>query len=88
MILIYTRRERDGEVVGLNPNIRIYRYTPGQFFDAHCKCQTLPESDRDLTTTPDDEANKVALKTDTGSPLPARTTWTLLLYLTSSADGW
>lgn len=29
---------RGGQVIGLNPNIRIYRYTPGQFFDAHCKC--------------------------------------------------
>lgn len=27
-----------GEVLGLNPNIRIYRYGPGQFFDKHCKC--------------------------------------------------
>lgn len=26
-----------GEVVGLNSNIRIYRYTKGQFFDQHCK---------------------------------------------------
>ncbi|OHF03494.1 hypothetical protein CORC01_01213 [Colletotrichum orchidophilum] len=26
-----------GEVVGLNPNIRIYRYSKGQYFDAHCK---------------------------------------------------
>lgn len=25
-----------GEVVGLNPNIRIYRYQKGQFFDKHC----------------------------------------------------
>jgi hypothetical protein len=25
-----------GEVVGLNPNIRIYRYSKGQFFDQHC----------------------------------------------------
>lgn len=25
-----------GEVVGLNPNIRIYRYRKGQFFDKHC----------------------------------------------------
>jgi hypothetical protein len=24
-----------GEVLGLNPNIRIYRYRPGQFFDQH-----------------------------------------------------
>ena len=26
-----------GEVLGLNPNIRIYRYTPGQFFAQHCE---------------------------------------------------
>jgi hypothetical protein len=26
-----------GKVVGLNPNIRIYRYSKGQFFDQHCK---------------------------------------------------
>lgn len=25
-----------GMPVGLNPNIRIYRYSPGQFFDQHC----------------------------------------------------
>lgn len=30
---------RGGEVVGLNPNIRIYRYSKGQYFDAHCKSQ-------------------------------------------------
>ena len=33
--------ERDalfgGEVLGLNANIRIYRYSKGQFFDKHCK---------------------------------------------------
>lgn len=27
-----------GEVLGLNPNIRIYRYSKGQFFDQHCGC--------------------------------------------------
>jgi hypothetical protein len=26
-----------GNIVGLNPNIRIYRYTKGQFFDQHCE---------------------------------------------------
>lgn len=29
--------DRGGEVVGLNPMIRVYRYTKGQFFDCHCK---------------------------------------------------
>ena len=26
-----------GTPIGLNPNIRIYRYSKGQFFDQHCK---------------------------------------------------
>lgn len=26
-----------GEVLGLNPNIRVYRYNSGQFFDQHCE---------------------------------------------------
>lgn len=26
-----------GEILGLNSNIRCYRYTKGQFFDRHCK---------------------------------------------------
>ena len=26
-----------GTAIGLNPNIRIYRYSKGQFFDQHCK---------------------------------------------------
>jgi hypothetical protein len=30
-----------GEVVGLNPNIRIYRYSKGQFFDQHCTSPLL-----------------------------------------------
>ncbi|KAL0466699.1 hypothetical protein QR685DRAFT_451026 [Neurospora intermedia] len=66
-----------GEVIGLNPNIRIYRYTKGQFFDAHY-----------------DDSNKITLtlppSDDTPSPnrqVPAKTTWTLLLYLTSASEG-
>ncbi|KAG7291675.1 hypothetical protein NEMBOFW57_001694 [Staphylotrichum longicolle] len=47
---------------------------PGQFFDAHFRA-------------PDDDSNNVTVKTETGAQLPATTTWTLLLYLTSSADG-
>ncbi|KFY51118.1 hypothetical protein V496_08919 [Pseudogymnoascus sp. VKM F-4515 (FW-2607)] len=57
-----------GEVVGLNPSIRIYRYTPGQFFDQHY-----------------DESNLINLPTTPTTP--AKTTWTLLLYLTSPATG-
>ena len=57
-----------GRVLGLNPNIRIYRYKPGHYFDQHY-----------------DESNNLLFP---GSPAtPARTTWTLLLYLTSAATG-
>ncbi|KAH4029320.1 hypothetical protein HBH70_238460 [Parastagonospora nodorum] len=57
-----------GDVVGLNPNIRIYRYSKGQFFDQHY-----------------DDSNNVTLSGT--PPMQARTTWTLLLYLTSPATG-
>ncbi|KZL83700.1 l-ascorbic acid binding protein [Colletotrichum incanum] len=60
-----------GEVVGLNPNIRIYRYSKGQYFDAHY-----------------DDSNNVSLTLDPSTgPVTCKTTWTLLLYLTSSAEG-
>ncbi|KAL9039584.1 MAG: hypothetical protein Q9180_002442 [Flavoplaca navasiana] len=47
-----------GEVCGLNPRIRIYRYSK------------------------DDESNLLSLPTS-----PARTTWTLLIYLTGPSTG-
>ncbi|KAK3394119.1 hypothetical protein B0H63DRAFT_532129 [Podospora didyma] len=59
-----------GEVIGLNSNIRVYRYSPGQFFDAHY-----------------DDSNNVTIPTESGSQMPAKTTWTLLLYLTSISEG-
>ena len=33
---------RGGEVVGLSPNIRVYRYSKGQYFDCHCTLQPNP----------------------------------------------
>ncbi|KAL7938226.1 hypothetical protein V8C35DRAFT_291297 [Trichoderma chlorosporum] len=54
-----------GQPVGLNPNIRIYRYSKGQYFDCHY-----------------DDSNYLILDS-----VPVKTTWTLLLYLTSSAEG-
>lgn len=56
-----------GEVLGLNPNIRVYRYKPGQFFDQHY-----------------DESNKLSFG---DSKIPAKTTWTLLIYLTTCEGG-
>ncbi|KAK5092526.1 hypothetical protein LTR70_001894 [Exophiala xenobiotica] len=55
-----------GEVLGLNPNIRIYRYRPGQFFDQHY-----------------DESNRVVGQ----EGVAAKTTWTLLVYLTTCEGG-
>ncbi|KAK4556602.1 hypothetical protein LTR86_006173 [Recurvomyces mirabilis] len=59
-----------GEVLGLNNNIRIYRYNPGQFFDQHY-----------------DDSNNVVFTSPGSQPVPAKTTWTLLLYLTSPVTG-
>ncbi|ETN43096.1 uncharacterized protein HMPREF1541_02254 [Cyphellophora europaea CBS 101466] len=56
-----------GHVLGLNPNIRVYRYRPGQFFDQHY-----------------DESNNVSVGE---SKVPGRTTWTLLIYLTTCDGG-
>ncbi|OTA87522.1 hypothetical protein M434DRAFT_35269 [Hypoxylon sp. CO27-5] len=61
-----------GNVVGLNPNIRIYRYSKGQYFDCHY-----------------DESNLVTLPSinEPSGTISTKTTWTLLLYLTSAAEG-
>ncbi|CAN8100683.1 unnamed protein product [Discula destructiva] len=58
-----------GHVVSLSPNIRVYRYSPSQFFGAHY-----------------DDSNVLTVDTDQG-PVLTKTTWTLLLYLTSATDG-
>ncbi|KAH0536733.1 hypothetical protein FGG08_006405 [Glutinoglossum americanum] len=55
-----------GEVVGLNPNIRVYRYRKGQFFAQHY-----------------DDSNVLIHPSNTR----AKTTWTLLLYLTTPSAG-
>ncbi|KAK1822057.1 hypothetical protein LTR12_003581 [Friedmanniomyces endolithicus] len=66
-----TKQLWGGEVLGLNSNIRIYRYSKGQFFDQHY-----------------DDSNNISFPTSTSpTPIPARTTWTLLLYLSSPATG-
>ncbi len=81
--------DRGGEVIGLNPSIRIYRYTKGQFFDCHCMSRSpLPFNSQYhvLTNCTDDESNMLILNTKP-APTPVKTTWTLLLYLTSAATG-
>ncbi|KAI9861586.1 MAG: hypothetical protein M1813_005196 [Trichoglossum hirsutum] len=55
-----------GEVIGLNPNIRIYRYQKSQFFAPHY-----------------DDSNALLYPPST----LAKTTWTLLLYLTAPSAG-
>lgn len=84
-----------GEVLGLNSNIRIYRYSKGQFFDQHC---TYRRNSTPLTPSAaadsigkDDDANTITFPhpsaTTPSAVVPARTTWTLLLYLSSPATG-
>ncbi|KAI4164194.1 MAG: hypothetical protein LQ342_002158 [Letrouitia transgressa] len=70
-----------GEVCGLNPRIRIYRYSKGQFFAQHFR---LPILFTDLCSS-DDESNVLSIPTS--PPTPAKTTWTLLIYLTGPATG-
>ncbi|OAX80263.1 hypothetical protein ACJ72_05404 [Emergomyces africanus] len=60
-----------GEVLGLNPNIRIYRYQPGQLFDKHY----------------DDSVSLTIPSTNTTPTIRAKTTWTLLIYLTTCTGG-
>ncbi|KAJ5390714.1 uncharacterized protein N7496_001782 [Penicillium cataractarum] len=60
-----------GQPLGLNPNIRIYRYSKGQFFAQHY-----------------DESNTLTFHpASTPRSVPARTTWTLLVYLTTCTGG-
>lgn len=56
-----------GDVLGLNSNIRVYRYRPGHCFHQHY-----------------DESNKIQFGPD---KIPAKTTWTLLIYLSVCGGG-
>lgn len=98
-----------GEPLGLNPNIRIYRYSVGQFFGQHCThslrsavikthvytrahTQKIIVQSRPQLTLPsnaDDEANNVILPppNSRSKATPGRTTWTLLVYLSSCTGG-
>ena len=38
-----------GEPLGLNPNIRIYRYSKGQFFAKHCMYHTITYHKKNIT---------------------------------------
>jgi hypothetical protein len=40
-----------------------------------------------MLTDPDDDSNNVTMHTPGSPPVPTRTTWTLLIYLTSPATG-
>ncbi|KAL4820801.1 hypothetical protein BDW67DRAFT_72446 [Aspergillus spinulosporus] len=59
-----------GEPLGLNANIRVYRYSPGQFFAQHY-----------------DDSNTLSFLSPSMPPKPARTTWTLLIYLSTCTGG-
>jgi hypothetical protein len=56
-----------GDVLGLNSNLRVYRYRPGHCFHQHY-----------------DESNKIVFGPD---KMPAKTTWTLLIYLSICGGG-
>lgn len=60
-----------GVALGLSPNIRVYRYKPGQFFDKHY----------------DDSNNLIFTPAGAAGAVQAKTTWTLLIYLTVCEGG-
>ncbi|KAF8471167.1 hypothetical protein BDZ91DRAFT_717997 [Kalaharituber pfeilii] len=66
-----------GEVVGLNPNIRIYRYGKGQFFDKHYDDSNVLHLP--LPTIPGSPQSTIKLT-------KCHTTYTLLLYLTAPPE--
>ncbi|KAL1995089.1 hypothetical protein VTN49DRAFT_1276 [Thermomyces lanuginosus] len=68
------RQTWGGMPLGLNPNIRIYRYSPGQFFAQHY-------DDSNNIQFPDTSTSSK------GGSIAARTTWTLLIYLTTTEGG-
>ncbi|EEP77140.1 conserved hypothetical protein [Uncinocarpus reesii 1704] len=82
-----------GNVVGLNPNIRVYRYTKGQFFGQHCGylCVLLVflGGIRMLKSrfNADDDSVTVRLPSSEGQAMQGKTTWTLLIYLTTCTGG-
>ncbi|KAN0073081.1 hypothetical protein V8E54_009195 [Elaphomyces granulatus] len=68
-----------GRPLGLNPNIRIYRYIQGQFFARH-----YDESNTLHFSSPSPMNSETTNHT---IPIPARTTWTLLIYLMATEGG-
>jgi len=64
-----------GKPLGLNPNIRIYRYIQGQFFARHYDESNTLHFSSPSPISPNSET------------IPARTTWTLLIYLTATEGG-
>ncbi|KAI6381832.1 hypothetical protein MCOR25_001062 [Pyricularia grisea] len=74
-----------GDVVGLSPNIRVYRYTKGQHFAPHYDDSNTLTLDPPPTILQDAGTNSSNISKPPS--LAVRTTWTLLLYLTGTAGG-
>nr|EAQ71089.1 hypothetical protein MGCH7_ch7g496 [Pyricularia oryzae 70-15] len=76
---------RGGDVVGLSPNIRVYRYTKGQHFAPHYDDSNTLTLDPPPTRPQDAGTNSSTISKPPS--VAVRTTWTLLLYLTGTAGG-
>lgn len=74
-------REIFKSCIGLNDNIRIYRYLPGHYFGQHyddsVKASVIP-----LQQIQDNGSRNFQLK-----DIPGETKWTLLIYLTGEDEG-
>lgn len=56
------RRTWGGEVLGLNPNIRIYRYSAGQFFAQHCMyCCHFPRREGSVVILTESDRRRIQL---------------------------
>ncbi|KAH8838280.1 hypothetical protein MCOR27_005778 [Pyricularia oryzae] len=76
-----------GDVVGLSPNIRVYRYTKGQHFAPHYDDSNTLTLDPPPTRPQDAGTNSNSSTISKPPSVAVRTTWTLLLYLTGTAGG-
>ena len=83
---------REGKkVLGLSPNIRIYRYRPGQFFDKHYdesnKLDFVVAGSKATVVDKQQQQQQQRHSSSTSLSIPAKTTWTLLIYLSTCQGG-
>ncbi|PNS19131.1 hypothetical protein CAC42_1867 [Sphaceloma murrayae] len=72
-----------GEVLGLNENVRVYRYRQGQFFEKHYDEENMVVFDAGAGRKGEEEEEEAGGQ----GAVRGRTTWTLLVYLSGRETG-